>query len=76
MFINCAQQVWKLHMVIKIASSCFQKTNTFLTPKPEEDSGNKANSTKGGKLHPPKTCQHQQRKRALYHAQKIQVAPK
>lgn len=76
MSINCAQQVWLLHTIIKITSSCFQKRNTFLTPKPDEDSGNTANSTKEGKLHPPKTCQHQQRKQALYHAQKNQVAPK
>lgn len=52
MFINCAQQVWKLQTVIKIASPCFQKHTTFLTPKPDKDLGNKANSTKKGKFTP------------------------
>lgn len=71
MFIKCAQQVWKLHLIIKTASSCFQKLNTFLAPKP--DSGSNANPTKEGELHPPETCQHQQRKWALYHAQKLKL---
>lgn len=70
MSIKCAQQVWKLHTVIKAASSCFQKHNTFSTPKPDKASASNTSSPEGGKSHPPQTCLRQQRKRALCHPQK------